>query len=400
MFTRIHRSSLLLAVLALCLLLTACHTAQKFVESGDYDGAISYCVQKLRGKKKKNTDLVKGLETAFSKAQARDLNTAHHLAADGRAEYWERINAIHRQIHLRQNKIAPLLPLVSKDGYRARFEFVDIGKLERESREKAAEYLYTQAESMLQRAEQGDRLAARQAYQTLRDLESRYYKHYKNKEQMLLDARNLGTTHILFEVKNQSEQVLPRNFIDQIMAIGAQDLDSEWKAFHFRPDPAVPVDYRAVFHIRQVDISPERISERIYVDEKEIQDGWDYVLDERGNVKKDTAGNDIKTPRIVCIRADVLETLQSKAARLTGALDIFDGAYNNRIDTRALGAEILFEHYASTFQGDPRALSADSKRRIGSRPAPFPRDEDMLLQAADRLKPDIREELRQNRGIL
>ena len=400
MLVRIRFTRLLSAALALTLFTSACQTAQKFVESGDYDGAISYCVQKLRGKKKKKTDLVKGLEIAFIKAQARDLNTANHLAASGRPENWERVNSLHRQINIRQNKIAPLLPLVSKDGYRAKFDFVNIGQLEAESREKAANYLYTQAEELLERADRGDRQAARDAYTALQDLETRYYKQYRNMDQLLRDARALGTTHILFEVQNQSNKILPRDFNERILAISANDLDRQWQAFHFSPNPKLPVDYRVVLNIRQVDISPERINERAYVEEKEIQDGWEYVLDERGNVKKDTSGNDIKVARMVCIRAQVLEAFQTKAARLTGTLEIMDAVQNSRVDTRDIGTEILFEHYASTFQGDRRALTADTKRRIGNSPMPFPRDEDMLIQAADRLKPEIREELRRSRAIL
>lgn len=400
MLVRIRFTALLSAMLAFILLVSACHTAQKFVESGDYDGAISYCVQKLRGKKNKKTDLVKGLELAFIKAQARDLNTANQLAANDRPENWERINSIHRQINSRQNKIAPLLPLVSKDGYRAKFEFVNIGKLEAESREKAAEYLYSQAEELLNRADRGDRQAARDAYELLKDLETRYYKQYKNKDQLLQDALALGTTHVLFEIQNQSNKILPRDFNERILAISSNDLDRKWQVFHFKSNPKLPVDYRVVFNIRQVDISPERINERTYVEEKEIQDGWDYVLDARGNVKKDTAGNDIKVARMVYIRAQVLEAFQTKAARLTGTLEIMDAVQNSRVDMREIGTEVLFEHYASTFQGDRRALSADTKRRIGNSPMPFPRDEDMLIQAADRLKPEIREELRRSRAIL
>lgn len=392
--------SFVLVLSVLIFLLPACRSTQHFIESGDYDGAISFAIQKLRGKKNKKTDLVKGLETAFAKAQARDLHTARNLAAIDRPENWERINKLHRQIGQRQNRVAPLLPLVSKDGYRAKFEFVDIARMEADSREKAAEYLYVCAEDLLNQAERGDRQAAREAYRLLKDLETRYFKNYKNKDVLLRDAVNLGTTHILFEVRNQSDKILPRDFNDRVLAFGASDLDSDWKAYHFKPDPKIPVDYRVVFNIRQIDISPERISERAYTDEKEIEDGWEYVLDERGNVKKDTSGNDVKKPRIVRIRADVLEAFQSKAARLTGLLEIHDAVRNTRVHVRDIGTEILFEHYASTYRGDQRALSKDSRARIGSRPVPFPPDADMLMQAADRLKPSIRDELRRSRAIL
>ncbi len=400
MFAHTRLSALLFASLLLSCVISACHTAQKYLESGDYDEAITYCVSKLRGKPKKKTELVQGLELAFKKAQARDLNTAERLIADGRPENWERINVLHRQIRDRQNKIAPLLPLSSKDGYRAKFEFVDIGKLEGQSREKAAEYLYSCAESLLQRAENGDRPAAREAYNTLKDIEARYFRNYREKDRLLQDARALGTTHISFEIRNKSDKILPRDFADRVLSISAADLNTEWKIFHINPAANQAVDYRVVFNIRQVEISPERVNERNYFDEKEIQDGFDYVLDERGNVKKDTAGNDIKTPHYVRIRANVLEVFQTKAARLTGMLEVVEASGNSRIDARDLSAEIRFENYASTFHGDKRALSEESLCRIGNRPIPFPSDENMLLQAADRLKPDIRDELRRNRAIL
>jgi hypothetical protein len=136
------------------------------------------------------------------------------------------------------------------------------------------------------------------------------------------------------------------------------------------------------------------------MDEKEIQDGFDYVLDSRGNVMKDSLGNDLKTPRYVRIHANIIEVYQSKAVRLAGTLQFFDGYRNTLLDTRPVGTEVLFENYASTFSGDKRALSDESCRRIGNRPMPFPSDEDLLAQAAERLKPVIRDELRNNRSTL
>ena len=257
----------------------------------------------MRSKKNKKTDYVRGLEIAFHHAQKRDLNTIDQLLDENRPENWARINALYRQISDRQEKVSPLIPLTSKDGFTARFNLIDVAKLERESREKAAEHLYSEALSLLQRADRGDKKAAREAYHTLRDLEKRYYKNYKDTDALLDEARTLGTTHVLFEIKNQSNKVLPREFNDRVMAISKRDLDSEWKSFHFAPESGVQFDYKVVYNIRKVDISPERVQERVYIDEKEIQDGWEYLLDARGNVKKDSSGNDIKTPRYVRIRA-------------------------------------------------------------------------------------------------
>jgi len=390
----------LIPLFLLSFLLTACHTAQKYVESGDYDSAIDLCIRKLKGKSKKKLEYVQGLELAFRKAQARDLTTIEQLKAESRPELWERVHDIHLDIRNRQNKISPLTPLTAKNGHRAQFQFVDIATMERQSREKAAEYLYDQSVTLIDQAERGDRMAARKAYDLLLNLQKRYYPNYRDKDVLLAKARDLGTSYIVFEVKNQSGKLLPRGFANRLMAFDKQGLDSQWREFSFEAKPGLHYDYKAVFKVNAIDISPERVQERSYMDEKKIQDGWDYVLDQRGNVKKDSLGNDIKTPHMVVIRAEVLEVHQTKAARIAGSVEIRDAKNGSLLETCELATEVVFENYASTFRGDERALTQDSKNRMGNRPLPFPQDEDMLVQAAERLKPDVKEELRRSRAIL
>lgn len=383
-------------MLAVVLFLTACQSAQNLIERGDYDSAINFFIHKVQGKKKKKTEYVKGLETAFQKAQSRDLAAADQLIAEGRPENWERIHRIHQNIRDRQNKVAPLLPLYAKDGYNAHFEMVDIGKLENESRSKAAAFLYNEAKNLILRGERGERSAARQGYAKLVDLENRYYRDYQDKELLKIKAKELGTAQILFQVENKSNQLLPAGFADRLLNIGKKELDSPWKSFNFSEKEGTRYDFKVIFNVQNVEISPERVHERSYTDEKEITDGWDYVLDTKGNVLKDSLGNDVKTPRYVRIRADILEVYQSKSTRLSGLIAIYDAQRSTLLDNRTIATEVLFENYASTFKGDQRALSEDSRCRIGNTPQPFPRNEEMLNQAAERLKPNLKDALRNN----
>jgi hypothetical protein len=64
-----------------------------------------------------------------------------------------------------------------------------------------------------------------------------------------------------------------------------------------------------------------------------------------------------------------------------------------------MSTDILFENCAFTYRGDRRALSKETLARLGNTPAPFPPDADMLLQAAERLKHAIRNELHSNKHI-
>ncbi|MBL7825271.1 MAG: hypothetical protein JNJ57_01480 [Saprospiraceae bacterium] len=390
----------LASALLFTFLVSSCETAKKFTESGDYDSAIDLCVRKLRGKEKKQLEYVQGLEVAFKKAQERDLETIAGLNPEKHPWNWETVNEIHLKMRSRQDKVRPLAPLRAKNGYEAKFSFLEIGRLESESRAKAAEYLYTQAQDLISKGEKGDKLAARKASSMLLELGRRYYRDYRDKTELLKKARDLGTSYVLVEIKNQTGRSLPREFTDRLLAMSKRDLDTEWKEYFLDSRPGEQFDYKAVFKVKDIDLSPERVNERQYEDEKRIEDGWEYVLDKRGNVMKDTLGNDIKRTKYATVRAQVLEVHQTKAARLIGYVEIIDLHSNQLIDTRELGTEILFEHYAATFRGDERALSQESRQRIGSQPAPFPRDEDMIVQAAERIKPNLIEELRCNRSIL
>ncbi|MFM8371130.1 MAG: hypothetical protein ACKOCO_01995, partial [Bacteroidota bacterium] len=178
----------------------SCHSAIKLTESGDYDGAIDLCIRNLRGKNSKKLKYVQGLELAFSKAQERDTDAINSLKSGGRGENWIRINEIHQDIRRRQEKIKPLLPLRAETGYQARFDMIDIGSMENDSRVKAADYLYSRAESLIEKGEKGNKLAAREACDVLNDLSRRYYRgEYREKDALLKRARELGTSYVLVE---------------------------------------------------------------------------------------------------------------------------------------------------------------------------------------------------------
>jgi hypothetical protein len=65
-----------------------------------------------------------------------------------------------------------------------------------------------------------------------------------------------------------------------------------------------------------------------------------------------------------------------------------------------LAVDAVFENYAATFMGDRRALSAESARRIGTSPLPFPADPAMLFQAAEMMKPTVKQHILDYRGLL
>ncbi|MDX1666134.1 MAG: hypothetical protein R3350_02845 [Saprospiraceae bacterium] len=389
----------ILWALFIALLAAACASPLKLAEQGNYDRAVDLAIRKLAGKKNKKAKYVEALEMAFTRAVERDMQRAERLKEAGSAADWERVHGIYRGIRERQEAIRPLLPLIDKEGVKAEFRFVRTASLEREARRMAAQRLYEEALVKLERARAGDRLAARTAYGQLERID-RYDPHFRDSDQLMQEAKQLGTTHVLFTIENRSGMILPQGLQAELERLDLYNLDRKWKAFHLTPGIDIDFDYQVVMRIDHIDIGPDLIRERLYEEEREIEDGFDYVLDENGNVMKDSLGNDIVVPRMVRVRAEVLETYQSKVAGMQAQLEIFDERARSRVFSQPITAEAVFEHASATYRGDKRALSKEARRYIGISPVPFPSDEGLLLDLADRIKPVLKSKVRDMRMII
>ncbi|MEN0045617.1 MAG: hypothetical protein AAF806_01025 [Bacteroidota bacterium] len=374
------------------LFLSACKSTQKLTEEGNYDEAIEKALDKLIGKKKKKADVVASLENAFAKANGRDMNQITTLRGENRPENWERVFDLATDIQDRQASIEPLLPLVDDRGQRAEFKFVKINSLVQEAKGKASAYLYNFAQQELSKARVGDKVAARTAYEKLERID-KYLSNYKDRQSLMNEARTLGVSHVLFRMENDGYALLSRDFEREILSMDVQDLNELWREFHTKEKSGLQYDYEIVMKLDDIDVSPESERQREFREEKEIEEGEQSARDAEGNVLRDSTGNVIKVPVVKVVTADVIEVYQSKAAVVGGSLYFYDKRKQELMDTQPITAEAIFENYASTYQGDRRALSSDTRQRIGNRPQPFPPDEILLLDAADVLKPIIKEKI-------
>ena len=371
------------------LLFASCTSVETLVENGNYEETIRLASKRLTGKQKKNPKYVAALEQAVNRALDRDLASAQRLERGGTTD-WGRVHGIYEKIDRRQRALQPLLPLVDKNGRRAKFDFLNVDRQLVETSDKAADQYYAQAVEELRNGRSGNRQAARNAYQRFDEVE-RYRSNYRDARTLQEEARELGKVYIFVALVNESGGYLPRGFEDELLQVRGNNMDSQWRYYDFAARPGMDYDYDAQIVIRDIQVSPERLSERIYVDTREITDGVEYVLDDNGNVAKDTLGNDITRPRRVTVRAEVTELLQEKRALVTGDLVLFDNRSNRVVERESLSAEAIFSNYTSDFRGDQRALSRDSRRYLQSRTLPFPSDEALILDAADVLKPRLQD---------
>jgi len=375
----------------------SCTSIEKLVDSGQYDKAIYFATNKLSGAKVNKVEYVRGLETAFKKVTEKDMAYIEKLKNEGNPESWETILSVYATISNRQESIRPLLPLTDENGKKANFLFVNTNDLEKEAKEQTINFLYSSAKDFLQEARSTkDRIPARKAYDALLRLKN-YSARFMDVPQLEREARELGTTKILVNVQNYSQAVFPAGLEDEILRLGFRDLDREWQKFDAYPERNREYDLGITLILSNVQVSPGSVSEKSFSEKKEIPDGFQYLLDEKGNVKKDTAGNDFKLPKNKVIEAQILEVFQSKSAGLSGRLEVIDLHTKGVRESRDINAVAIFENRAASFKGDERALTEDTKKRLGNRPAVFPTDAILLLEAARKLRPLVISELRKIR---
>ncbi len=371
-------------------LLLGCASSEKLLQRGQYDKAINKSIKKLKKKPGKEKELYV-LKEAYSKANGFDLEQISFLEKEGRAENYVEIYSLYQRLDNRQDRVKTLpSQLLSQ------FEIVDYDDELIASKEQAAEVSY---QSGLEYLSRGDRESGRLAYYEF-DRVRTLYDDYKDVDSKIEEARFLGTNQVLYVIENSSEVLLPERFDEELRKIALSDLNGQWIRYSVYEDENIDYDYFIVLDIKEIAVSAERVDRKTKTESKEIQDGMKYVLDERGNVKKDSLGNDIREPNMITVTAEVTETRQWKEGVVAGSIDYVDLRTDQLVKTESISVTSLFEHFSGSYSGDERALTEESKRMIGEEMVAFPPTEVMLLDAADLLKENSKEIIFRNKGFL
>jgi len=381
---------LILLLFVSSLLLNGCNSSEKLLEKGSYDRAIEKSVDNLRKKPSDRKEL-RVLKEAYSKANNFDHDRIRFLEREGRPENWIEIYELYSVLDFRQNRIKTLPSSVLGE-----FKLVDYDDKVIESKNKAAELLY---ESGIARLENGGRENARMAYADFEQI-TRIYNSYRDVDVKIEEARYLGTNQVLFVIENNSDKILPEDFDYELKKISLNAINRDWLNFDTREDSSKAYDFLVVLDIDQIEISPERIDSRTYTESAEIEDGTRYVFDENGNVKKDSLGNDIRVPAIKEVKAEVVESVQYKSARVAGAVDYVDLRTGQLAKTEEIIVDAIFEYHSAVASGDKEALSKETLKKLNCKPAPFPTNEELMMDAAHLLKEKTKAIVNRNRNLL
>lgn len=375
----------------IALTISGCVSSKKFMQNGKYDMAISKSVKKLMKNPEKMKE-ISVLTQSYKNANQKDIESITYSKKTGQPDIWDKIFGTYFKMKIRQEKVRVLpQPILDKIG----FEYVNYDQEIIEAKKKAAEYFYIHAQSLLKK---GDRPNSRSAYYELKKVKE-YYNSYKDADSLLTVALFQGTANILFKIKNQTTILLPADFEEVLTKISLSDLNKLWLNYNTKEVKGRSYDYEILVNIKAIDVSPESVKEIHYIETKEVEDGFTYLLDQNGNVVKDSLGNDIKLPKYKTISCEVIENQQKKTAIITGTLDFLSKETNQLIKTDPITAQTFFENYCAIAVGDINALKAETKKKIGNRPLPFPSNPMMILQAGEILKGMVKDIIWNNKYL-
>lgn len=382
-------------LLLTALLIDGCGSSRKQMSIGNYQAAIEKAVKELR-KDPANKKEAEILQRAYTIANEQDLERVRMLKMENRAAVYDEIYLIYKAMGDRQTLVRTVTPL-NIDGRAIDFPYVDYVPEMVNAKRKAADYYYASGVELMKNK---TKEAYRQAYyQFVRAKE--YVGDYPQIDSYINDARYLGISRALVTVENKSIINFPREFTNDLLAIDIPRLNSEWVEYHVEIlDPDTQYDYMIYVNVKNIAISPDQTAQKDSLVKKEVEDGFSYVLDKKGNVMKDSLGNDMKIKKYKTLQCALVESIQTKACRIDGDVEVIQVNPPKTVKRDPIGAESVFRHVSARAIGDQAALSPEQLASTKTKEVNFPADIDMILRCSETLKFAIRGIMQTNRRYI
>lgn len=367
------------------------------MQQGDYDGVIDKTVKKLI-KDPSDQDDIKALDRAYKLANERDLARIKLLKTENNPAGYDEIFRRYESLRFRQQKVRTVLPL-QMGGRTINYDYIDYDAELVSAKKSAAEYYYQHGKELLQNP---DKESARTAHHELSLARDYSGDAYPDLNDLLLEARERGVSRVIVEVQNSERIMVSPEFRDELLTFNTSGLSNEWVEYHFRHlNQNINYDYAIVVNLLDILVSPEEVKTEDKIYRKEIEDGFDYVLDQNGNVMKDSTGNDIKIPKYKTLQSTLIETFQRKTLTIRGQVEIIQLSPSEKLLIKEpVAAENVFQHSSARAVGDKGALDQAALQKLENEYIPFPPDVEMIFSTAETLKPAIRNAIYRNRRYI
>ena len=357
------------------IVLTSCSGAkktQKAIDSGDYDAAFNNAVEKLNKDKNKYDKQVPLLKNAFEKANARDLADIARLKKQKPVNL-EAIYKKYMNLDVRQDEIILLEPL-SYEGKQVNFKITDYTNNIAKAKKAYADQLYASVLPLMNNTKEN----SRKAVAILEDIQYVDPNYRSDLSSLIASAKKRGSNFVFVKVHNSVANQLKDSaslaVLNNFSKIRSGDFKNKWIILHDKKDYTVTYDYQADIYLDKITSIPLKEESQRVKQSKEIQTGWIYKKDAKGNIMKDQNGNEIKKPKMETVYAEVVLYKQSKATTLDGKLTLKNLKTGTVSSPAPMQGEAKLENIYGTYTGEPKAIDEKYYKALKNKKQTFPPD--------------------------
>jgi hypothetical protein len=379
----------------LAIILSGCGSSKKQLQKGNYDAAIEKAVKQLR-KDPDDTKQIDILTQSYKIANDQDNERIRFLKMEGRPDTWDEIYLVYKAMNDRQSLVRTVTPL-NNNGRSVDFAYYDYMPEMVGAKRKAADFYYAHGNELMK---VGLKDSYRQAFNEFVRAKQ-YVGDYEGIDNKIQDAKYLGMSRVFVSVRNSSVIKFPPEFEQDMLALDLPRLNSDWVEYHTQNlDENIKFDYYVNVNVKVIAVSPDQTIQRDSVIKRDVEDGFTYVLDKKGNVMRDSLGNDIKQKKYKTLQCALVETIQSKSCRIEGDVEVIQVNPSKMLKKDPIGARSDFENISSRALGDTGALNQQQLERTKSSVVPFPPDIEMVMRCSESMKMAIRGAIENNRRYI
>ncbi|MBL4745395.1 MAG: hypothetical protein JKY08_03415 [Flavobacteriaceae bacterium] len=380
-----------LIIIFLGILFASCGSskkAQNAIESGDFSVAINIAMQKLRESKVKNSETYAPiLKNAYDRAvlqKEAEVTTIKHLNS---ITTLKKIYRNYSLLDAWQYDVISVQPLYVA-GKEILFNFNNYTDKINSSKRNLSDALYAQGMELMR----GNKMQAREAFAVFESLDYLNGSYPKNITSLIQKAKNKGASHVFISLKNNLEyNALSQEEQEDLLNINTANSNNKWIIFHNSRNKKTSLDYEAIMMVDQLIFTPNQVNSELIKQEKRIKDGWEYVKDANGNVKKDDKGNDIKQDKIITVRAEIKMFQQLKTVTLEGGLYLKSLKTSRGDQQEEIIGEATFENVYAEYRGDARAIDQKHSNALKGKSVAFPADDQFVKSAIAHYKKQVQQ---------
>lgn len=341
--------------------------AQKNIYSGNFDQALDGMIKKYKKDNISEKDASRWVgifNEAYIKAKSQNKDAIY--SAQLMVESVEKHRIIldnYLKMQTRIDKLKPYMPFYVKGqeivmDHSSYYIEIEQGKMQ------LANALYIEAEQFMATR---DKMNARMAYDRYTEI-AQLVPSYTSIKSKIDQSYQMGLSHTLVSINNDSRAILPRFFHRDLTNFNAFGVESFWNILHTEPS-AMNYDYYLELNFRDIIVHPESISKKTF------------------EVKKEISSNDTsRNARQRTITCKVTETRLYKDASINSEIILFNNQKQPIYRESPIVSSYVFDYKWAEYQGDKDALDSKYKKEMKCVAVSIPSHEAMLMDCAKDLK--------------